>query len=334
MWRRRVAAVLLAMVLVVAAGGAAAVTYLAQLSDAFDSQTVRIPQAFPEASLRPAAAEPRPDSRSPINILLLGTDTVAADGDPLVAGSQGSRTDAMMLLHLPADRQQLHVMSVMRDLWTNIPGYGEAKINAAYAHGGAPLTVRVVEEMFGARIDHVAVMDFEGFGSLTESLGGVEITVDQAFDSSHLPGRRFNAGPQLMNGQEALAFVRERYAYSDGDYQRVRNQQEFIRAALAKFLTMETLTNPGRISDVVSKTAPYVAVDEGLTAAGVAGLALELRDLRADDIKMFTLPTSGIGTSDDGQSIVLRNEAAIAAVGRALRGDTLDQYLQALPAGG
>src|SRR5690606_18774899 len=111
----------------------------------------------------------------------------------------------------------------------------------------------------------------------------------------HLRGAVFEKGKLSLNGTEALAFVRERYAFVDGDYQRVRNQQAFIKAVLKKTLSAETLTNPVKVSNLVSSVAPFIAVDSGFNSGYFAPLALELRDLRAEDVRLFTVPTYGTG---------------------------------------
>jgi LCP family protein required for cell wall assembly len=221
----------------------------------------------------------------------------------------------------------------MRDLWVGIPDHGQAKINAALAFGGVPLMVQTVESMFGQRIDHVAMIDFEGFVGLTDALGGVEVNIPAPFVSSD-GQTSFAAGPTILDGQRALNFVRERYAFADGDYQRVRNQQAFVKGLLARNLSADTLLNPLKVHNVVSAMAPFISVDSGLDAATLAGLAVELKDVRPQDMVMFTLPTRGTGTSTDGQSIVLTNPAAINAISRAMATDTLGEYVASNGLGG
>ena len=114
-------------------------------------------------------------------------------------------------------------------------------MNAAMALGGIPLVVQTLEGMFGTRLDHVAVIDFEGFKAMTDALGGVNVNVPQAFNTKQFS---FPAGKQQLTGEEALAFVRERKAFSDGDYQRVKNQQLFLKALMTKFLTARDADQP------------------------------------------------------------------------------------------
>ncbi|WP_241972715.1 LCP family protein [Cryobacterium cryoconiti] len=323
-WRIALIAIAAVVLLV---GGVAGV-YAWTLSNTFDSQTVKIPDVFPDEASRPPAATSdgaTGDGATGQNILLLGSDTRGAN-DGSIADLTGQRSDTIMVVHVPENRENIYVMSIMRDSWVDIPGEGEAKINAAMSYGGVPLAVQTIEGLLGARIDHVAIVDFTGFKGITDALGGVDIDNPVGFESSAMKGRYFDEGPQRLNGTEALAFVRERYAFADGDFQRARNQQAFIKAVLGKSLTAETLTNPARISDLVGAIAPYLAVDDGLNSAYVAGLAVQLRDVRVGDVTFFTLPTTGTGTSPDGQSIVVIDQEKLKAVQEGFQTDTLDTY--------
>ncbi|MEE2567917.1 LCP family protein [Pseudarthrobacter sp. J64] len=311
----------LVLIAALVAGG-----YVFNLANTFDSNSGKIEQAFPEESNRPKPAEPV-NGTSPKNILLMGSDSRGATEVDAVNGTPtDQRADTLMLLHIPADRKNVYTVSLMRDLWVDIPGHGQSKINSALAYGGVPLMVQTVESLFDQRIDHVAMVDFEGFKGLTDALGGVEVNVPTAFTSTH-GNFSFTPGPNVMNGDQALAFVRERYAFADGDYQRVRNQQAFLKALIGKTISSETLTNPVTINKMVQSISPFVSVDKSLDSGALAGLGLELRDVRQQDIAMFTLPTNGIGTSSDGQSIVLPNPEAIANISDAMASDTLGGYI-------
>lgn len=295
------------------------------LAQSFESKAQTLDNAFPDESSRPEKVEAA-SGPSATNMLLLGSDSRAASVEDAEAGAPtDQRSDTMMWVHIPADRKNIYIMSIMRDTWVNVPGYGESKINSAMAYGGIPLTVQTLEGLFDTRLDHVASIDFEGFAALTDALGGVEVNVPVAFNTKQFS---FNAGKQDLTGEQALAFVRERKAFSDGDYQRVKNQQVFLKAIMSRFLTAETLTNPVTLSKLVDTVSPYVSVDASLDAGKAAALAVELRDVRAADVTSFTLPTRGIGTSADGQSIVLRDDAAITQIRDALKNGTLGTYVQ------
>jgi len=335
--------VLLALVIIIpaAAGG-----YVLNLGRIVDSEITTIESAFPDEATRPQPSVPKGDNGTSsgagtsgtagsagagrsLNFLVMGSDSRAATTADATAGvGSDQRADTLMLVHVPADRSKVYSISLMRDLWVGIPNHGQAKINAALAYGGVPLMVQTVESIFNQRIDHVVMIDFEGFVGVTDALGGVEVNIPKSFVSAH-DSRRYAAGPTTLAGKEALEFVRERYAFADGDYQRVRNQQAFVKALLAKNLSKETLLNPFKVHDVVSAMAPFLSVDSGLNAASLTGLAVELKDVRTKDMVMFTLPTRGTGTSADGQSIVVTDPAAISAISSAMANDTLGDYVAA-----
>ena len=287
----------------------------------------------PDPSLeRPAAAAVEPGESAPINVLLLGSDSreprdVGADGQQL----RGFRTDAMLLAQLSPDRKNLTVMSIMRDNWVEIQGMGEAKINAASSYGGVSLTVNAVEHFIDSRIDHVALIDFEAFKGLTDAVGGVTVHNDIAWEAQNGGGDfTFEQGQIDLDGEQALSFVRERYAFADGDYQRVRNQQIYVKALMGKLLSGETLSNPGRVTDVFMAMRPYLTIDDGLNLPTMVWLGAESRGLRQANIRMFTSPTLGTGTSADGQSIVLPDWEAMEAVREAVREGTLHEYAASL----
>jgi LCP family protein required for cell wall assembly len=311
------------------------------LARTFDAETAKLSSAFPAESLRPtippqsagpvaggaqAGEQPaQPAAQQAQNILLLGSDTRGSiDGS--LSGITGQRSDTIMVVHVPADRKHIYLMSILRDSWLDIAGHGSAKINAALSWGGVPLAVQTVEGLLGARIDHVAILDFGGFKGVTDALGGVDIDNPIGFDSHHLRGHYFAQGHQHLTGAEALAFARERYAFADGDFQRVRNQQLLISGIMAAAMRGAVLTDPMKISSLLTTVTPYLAVDDGLDSAYLAGLAWELRGLGAGDFTFFTIPTNGTGTSDDGQSIVNIDWEALSAVQQAFQNDTLDSY--------
>jgi LCP family protein required for cell wall assembly len=296
-------AVVLAVVVSVFVGG---------LARRYDAGRTVLADPFPTGG-RPAPTDGAED------VLLIGSDSrerLDPDGD--AAG--GGRSDTLMLAHVPADRSGVYLVSVLRDSWVDVPGHGRAKVNAAYAWGGVPLTVQTVEQLLDVRIDHVAEIDFAGFVGMTDALGGVTVDAAQAFDTS---GHHFVQGPNRLDGAAALRFVRERYSFPDADRTRVRNQQAFLRGVLQGVLSRGTLTDPGRIRAFVTATSEYLSVDEGLTFSRLAELGWSLRGIQPDDLHTTTLPTAGSGTSADGQSYVEVDTAALPALTTALRSDDL-----------
>lgn len=325
--KRTARVVLLAMVSLVLIAAIGAGVYLFSLARSFDTGTTKLENAFPEESLRPVKT---PEAKGAVNILLLGNDTRATDnGDENFASlPNGGRSDTMMLVHLPADRKGAYVTSIMRDTWLDIPGHGKAKINAAFAYGGVSLAVQTLEGLLDTRIDHVAAVDFEGFKGLTDALGGVQINNPIEFSPRTNKSIQFPQGVQTLNGEEALAFVRERYAFKDGDYQRVRNQQLYVKAVLGTLMSRETLTDPAKISESIKQLAPYIAVDDTLDAVKVAQLGATMTGIRPSDMNFFTLPNKGTGRSADGQSIVVPDMAVIGDFAKALNSDSVSQFVE------
>lgn len=270
------------------------------------------------------------DDDGVLNILLLGSDSRGEGRDTAdVKGEDGARSDTMMLVHVPEDRQNVYVMSIVRDLWVEIPGHGERKVNGALGLGGYPLVIQTVEDLVGVEIDHLAVIDFEGFNGLTEALGGVELCNPHAFSSGVINPSFFPQGDILLNGTDALRYVRERKAFLDGDFERVQNQQRFVNAVAGRLLTVETLANPQRIMDVVNGFTPFITVDERLDAATLAGYAWSMRDIRPSAIEMFTVPHGPPATTPGGASIVEQDPEGMARLERALRNDAVGEFLSA-----
>ena len=250
-----------------------------------------------------------------------GTD---GSGGSEAAQVSGSRADSIMLAHIPADGKGVYLVSIMRDTWVNIPGYGAAKINAALNYGGISLQVATVENLLGIKIDHVAEIEFEGFKALVNSVGGVDVQVPFNFDINIWS---FKQGVQHMDGGAALAFVRARYQFADGDYQRVRNQRAFLRGLYNTMKSKGALDNVGSFQSAVESIAGYMRVDSGLNAAQIAQIAAPVLTSGDTTMRMTTLPNAGPGWSYDGQSIVIVNQAANANLSYALQHDSMDQFM-------
>jgi LCP family protein required for cell wall assembly len=318
--RTALASVILLLVVV---GGAAGTFYY--FVHSVDSGVGRV-QVFDQipAQDRPQKA---PVAADAMNYLILGSDS----RDP--GNTTGSRSDTIILAHIDKGRTGAELVSIPRDTWVHIPkspdgryGDTDAKINAAYAWGGVPLTVQTVEQFTGVRIDHAAIIDFAGFKQIIDTLGGVEIDVEKSFTSTHSLNtnsiRHFDAGPQLMDGAAALDYARERYAFADGDFARIRHQQQVIKAVLDKAATGGLLTNPAKLDAFLKACAAAVVVDSTLN---IVNTAWDLRHLRSDSLHFYTNPSLGTGMVDT-QSVVFPDRARDKALFDAIR---LDQPLPA-----
>ena len=259
----------------------------------------------------------------PLNVLVLGSDSREGEGEQ----DMGQRSDTMMLVHIPADRRQVYVMSVLRDSWVTVPGHGEAKINSAFDTGGYTLAVDTVELLLGVPIHHVLEVDFQGFRGVTNALGGVEVCNPQAFSSGQANPSYYPRGHILLQDTAALRYVRERHAFDDGDVTRVKNQQRYLAGAMDRFLSPQILGNPARTTEVVATFSDHLGVDEGLTSGVIASLAWQLRDVRGEDVEMFTVPRKGFAEGPNGDAIVELDEDKLADLRSALADDDVQRYV-------
>ncbi len=262
-----------------------------------------------DAVSAPARAE---TAKNAVNYLLVGTD---ARG-----GVDGGRSDVIILAHISDDRKSVHLIHFPRDLYVPIPGHGTDKLNSAYAYGGVPLLVKTLQNLVAVPIDHVALVDFEGFKRMTDAVGGVD--VDNPVGSPDYP-----KGTIHLNGTDGLMFVRERHSLAQGDISRGQRQQAFIKAVMAKGLSREVLLNPLKLAGFVDAATSNLTVDKGLDIGEMRSLALEMRDLRGSDIKFVTAPWTGVGTAPNGASIVLVSQPQMARLTAALREDSLGSYV-------
>jgi anionic cell wall polymer biosynthesis LytR-Cps2A-Psr (LCP) family protein len=185
------------------------------------------------------------------------------------------------------------------------------------------LAVQTVEQFTGVHIDHVALIDFGGFVSVTDAVGGVEMTVDQTITSIHPPYRVFEAGTRLFNGEEALDYVRQRYQFADGDFARMRNQQMFLKALLDKAVSLGTLANLGNLRTFVTSVADAMTVDQEFS---LVDLGWQFRGLRSDDLTFLVSPNLGSDTIDD-QSVVISDRETALAFYDALARDTVGEWV-------
>jgi LCP family protein required for cell wall assembly len=273
-----------------------------------------------ESSLRPPKEA---QETGTLNYVLLGSDS----RDP---GNEGNgRSDTILMVHLNAKRDKAYIISFPRDMYVTVPGYGKNKINAAFAFGGAPLAVRTLENLTGTRMDHVALIDFEGFIRLTEDLRGVTVTNKTAF-SAH--GFDYPEGKITIAGEEALWFVRERKQLPGGDLDRAENQRNVIKAIVQKGLSVQVLSDPGTFISFIGNVAKHLTVDNDLSDAEIRRTALSLR-LTGKDIELLQAPISGFATTRDGQSIDVVDTAKMAELSSALKKDNLSEYVKKYPQG-
>ncbi|MEZ0579720.1 LCP family protein [Nocardioides sp. MH1] len=237
---------------------------------------------------RPARVQPE----GALNILLVGVDGRGEDVRKRIQeGQTGILSDTMMIWHLSEDHQTSQIVSVPRDSWVDIPGHGMAKMNAAFSWGGPDLLVQTLEDTMNIYIDHVAIVDFEGFRDITKTLGGV-------------PVEMADGTTQDLEGEDALAYVRERHSLPRGDFDRINRQQNFLRQVLWEVTRNGTRANPIKMTGLIGDLSKLLLLDDDWSDGDLRGLGLELVRKGAGHIDWMTAPTNGTGTSSDGQSIV------------------------------
>lgn len=312
-WKIAVA-VFLTLLLV---GAGVTAWYINDLRSSFNDNKSEIAQAFP-------SVRPTPSLKADYNgytILMIGSDSrVSVDSN----SSADQRSDSMMLVHIPTDRSHVYVTSIMRDTYVPIPGHGKGKINSAMSDGGIPLLVETIESLTNSRIDHVASVDFEGFRSLTEAMGGVTVTNPEAFTAQE--GDYYPAGKIKLSGDYALNYVRERHAFVNSDYRRVQNQQDFLKAVFSQITSANTLSNPTKVQQLVKSFSPYITTDKDFDADTVASIGISLKNLKSSDIVSFTLNSDGVSETPEGESIILPDMDAFTKYGDAVNNETMENY--------
>ncbi|WP_433825535.1 LCP family protein [Actinoplanes sp. CA-015351] len=275
-----------------------------------------------KAPVRPAAA-----AGSARNVLVLGVDTRKG-------WSEGqSRSDTIMLVHVDGTGSAASVVSIPRDSYVYIPPVagkwagGKTKVNAAYAWGGAPLVVQVVSHLTGLTIDNVVSVDFAGIRTITDVVGGIDVKIAKTVRDKRT-GVTFKAGRHHLDGRMAEVYVRQRYGLPNGDFDRVKRQQQYLRALAQKVTSLGIAANPMKLDSFVSAIAGSLVVDSGMN---LAATFRDLSGLRPDDLAFTTLPSSGFVRTAAGTANEL-SAAECSELFAALHTDTMADYFVANPA--
>lgn len=272
-----------------------------------DSKLTRV-DAFPDAPIA---------STSGSNWLLVGSDSRQGLTEEDIArlGTGGDigtgRTDTIMLLHIPTVGKA-KLVSIPRDSYVAIPGYGMDKINASFAYGGPKLLAATVEQATGIHIDHYAEIGMGGLAHVVDAVNGVELCPDQPIDDP-LANLNVQAGCQKMDGPTALGYVRTR-ATAQGDLDRVKRQREFFSAIVATATQPSTLLNPFRFFPLINGAVGSFTVGEGDHVWHLARLALAMKS----GVETETVPVGGFANYDVG-SVVLWDEVQAPALWDSMR---------------
>ncbi|MFF0479446.1 LCP family protein [Streptomyces sp. NPDC004284] len=249
----------------------------------------------------------RPEEGDCTTYLIVGSDSregmSAEEKKKLHTGSaEGKRTDSMMILAACSSGNTM--VSLPRDSWVTIPNFvgsesgksyparGGSKLNAAYAMDGPELLVRTVEFNTGLRIDHYAEIGFAGFANIVDALGGVELNIDKGFKDKK-SGANFQAGTQTLNGEQALAFVRTRYAFAESDLQRTKNQQKFLNALANQAATPGTILNPFALYPTLGAGLDTLIVDKDMSLYDLGKMFFAMKGINSGDGKSMNMPING-----------------------------------------
>jgi LCP family protein required for cell wall assembly len=277
--------------------------------------------------------------RTSQTILLVGLDSrTDTQGNPLppdvldalnageATGVQN--TDTMMVVHIPADpAKKAFAVSLPRDSYVDIAGgFGTHKLNSAYARGknasaaqlrndglddvtveresttaGRRNLIATIQDLTGLTIDHYAEINLFGFSEITKAVGGVPVCLTEPVHDKY-SGANFPAGEQVLQGVDALRFVRQRHGLQNGDLDRVRRQQAFLAGLAHQLFSSGTLTSPGRIGDLVDALTKSVVLDKDWD---LMSFATQLASLTGGDIQFSTIPTGTINlsTPSDGSAV-------------------------------
>jgi LCP family protein required for cell wall assembly len=233
------------------------------------------------------------------NVLVLGSDERPKGSKEPGAQSGAARSDSIIVMHVGFG--SVRKLSILRDSQAAIPGNGTQKINAAYALGGAPLTIKTVEGFLGngLKINHIVLVSFTNFPDLIDALGGVDVKLKKCIHSNSFSGQSVNLsrGDHHLSGQQALNFARVRKntcAPNEDDRQRAARQQQVIAAMRDQVAS--PLNWPGTFlrGPFIAWQAPQ-AIRSDMHGPGLAALFLDLLTGGSGKTKVL-LPSSALGT--------------------------------------
>jgi LCP family protein required for cell wall assembly len=264
----------------------------------------------------------RPAAGHGTTFLLVGTDgreriTAEEKERYRLGGAPCDCTDTVMLVHLAQDGRRAAVVSLPRDSYTMLPGVNHGrpqKLNAAYAQGGPSLTVRAVEGMTRVKVDHYLEVDFTAFMRTVDALGGVEICTPRPLHDP-LTGLDLTAGRHLLDGGQALQYVRSRHVAGDAtaDLGRMRRQQRFVAALLHRAAASGALLDPAAFRSTATGLLRSMRADPGFGPRQLLGLARALRGLSPASTEFVSVPVHPGSVSVPGAGSLVRWDTAAAA---------------------
>lgn len=303
MRRRRITSIVLAaLLLLVVGGGVAAYAFIRSTGDAIRPPQTQIDQIAKVMDKPKAPGQP-------FYMVIMGEDTRP--------GEIQARSDTLMVAHVDPLTKKIAMMSIPRDSRVTIPGRGLDKINSAAQIGGPVLTIKTVKLLTGLPITHYVVVDFNGFKSIVDAMGGVVLDVpfriNDAQAANHIRSAQvIEKGVQRLDGAHALTFVRARHQFPSQDIQRIANQQYFLKEMVKQAKTQAT--NPFKTFAIVNAFARAVKTD--MTVQDLAGLAVDFKGMAESDMQTVTMP--GPDKTINGISYIIPDLTAMKEIVRKM----------------
>ncbi len=242
----------------------------------------------------------RPAAAAGQNWLITGSDSrqglTAKQERQLATGHDigGHRSDTILVLHMPSNGGPAVLISLPRDSYVPIPGFGSNKINAAFSFGGAKLLAKTVQNATGLHIDHYMQIGFGGFVHVVDAVGGVNLCIKQPLRDP-AAGLNLKQGCQTLDGAQALGYVRTRHNFANQDLQRVQDQRLFMKALLKKLTSLGVILNPFASIPAALGAADTLTVDQGTSLYQLVRVAFALRSPQTTTVPIATGETLSVG---------------------------------------
>lgn len=238
----------------------------------------------------------------PLNLLMVGADLRVDSDEP-------ARADTIMILHIDKDLKHANIVSIPRDLQVEIPNCGDNqppnctdKVNAAYTFGGpkpsggAKNLADTITKLTKIKFDGVALINFEGFLDVVKTFGGIDLCLPQDLDATH--GGSYKKGCRHYKPDDALAIVRERYAWNDGDYGRQRMQQHFVKQLLKEADKQGYVKDPTKVGKLIDDIGSQLILDlGGIKPIDYAFALKNVKPGKMESVKLPSEPADINGTS-------------------------------------
>ena len=244
-----------------------------------------------------------PQAAEAVNLLLVGSDTREGEGNDeygMPEADPGQHSDTNLLVHLSADREWAMVVSIPRDSMVPAPPdcsptapqeeWTVKQWNWNYRDGGTGCLIRTLEGNTGVFVDHFAVVDFRGFQDMVDALGGVEVCTTQPITDQD-SGLQLAAGTHVLEGEQALAYVRTRKSLGDGsDLGRIERQQAFLSSVAQEATSSELLFQPTRLYGFLDAATRSLTTDPEFGLGTMRDLAESVRGIGLDNVEFLTVP--------------------------------------------